>query len=103
MNAIFDDLKEGLLQAIDYAKGKGAARIVTCKIDPVAEFNKDQIREIRRQARMSQRVFANCLGVSVKTVAAWERGKTHPRGSACRLMSLLAQNRLEPLPFISVA
>ncbi len=103
MSVLFNDLQEGLLQAIDYAKGSGASRTFTYKIDPVAEFNKDQIREIRMQARMSQSVFANYLGVSVKTVAAWERGRTHPRGSACRLMSFLARNRLEPLPFISVA
>ena len=103
MTALFDDLQEGLLQSIDYAKRTGPARSVTYAINPVAEFNKDQIREIRMQARMSQSVFANYLGVSVKTVAAWERGRTHPRGLACRLMSFLARNRLEPLPFISVA
>lgn len=103
MSALFNDLQEGLLQAIDYAKGTGAARTATYTIDPVAEFNKDQIREIRLQARMSQSVFANYLGVTARTVASWERGRTHPRGSACRLLSFLAQNRLEPLPFISVA
>ncbi len=101
MSTLFDDLQEGLLQAIDYAKGKGAARTVTYKIDPVVEFNKDQIREIRMQAQMTQSVFANCLGVSVKTVEAWERGRTHPTGPAYRLIGILAQNRLESLPFIS--
>jgi putative transcriptional regulator len=102
MSNPFDDLQEGLLQAVDYAKGKGPARTITYKIDPVIELNKDQIREIRMQAQMTQIVFANYLGVSVKTVEAWERGRTHPTGPAYRLMSFLAQNQIQSLPFISV-
>ena len=99
MSTLFDDLQEGLLQAIDYAKGKGPARTITYRIDPVVELNKDQIREIRMQAQMTQNVFANYLGVSVKTVEAWERGRTHPTGPAFRLMSFLAQIlRKESMP-----
>ena len=102
MSTLFDDLQEGLLQAVDYAKGKGPARTVTYRIDPVVKLNKDQIREIRMRAQMTQTVFANYLGVSVKTVEAWERGRTHPTGPAFRLMSFLAQNQIQSLPFISV-
>jgi putative transcriptional regulator len=102
MSTLFEDLQEGLLQAIDYAKGTGAARTVTYKIDPVVELNKDQIREIRMHAMMTQNVFADYLGVSVKTVEAWERGRTHPTGPAYRLMSFLAHNQIQSLPFISI-
>ena len=102
MSTLFEDLQEGLLQAIDYAQEKGSARTITYTIDPVVELNKDQIREIRMQAQMTQSVFAEYLGVSVKTVEAWERGRTHPTGPAYRLMSFLAQNQIESLPFISV-
>ena len=101
MSSLFDDLQEGLLQAIDYAKGKGPAQTITYTIDPVIKLNKDQIREIRIQAQMTQSVFADYLGVSVKTVEAWERGRTHPTGPAYRLMSFLAQNQVHSLPFIS--
>ena len=102
MSTLFDDLQEGLLQAIDYAKGIGPARTITYTIDPVVELNKDQIREIRMEAQMTQRVFADYLGVSVKTVEAWERGRTHPTGPAYRLMSFLAQKQIASLPFVSV-
>ena len=102
MSTFFEDLQEGLHQAIDYAKGEGPARTITYIIDPVVEYNKEQIREIRMGAQMTQSVFANYLGVSVKTVEAWERGRTHPTGPAYRLMSFLAQKQIESLPFVSV-
>ena len=102
MSTLFEDLQEGLLQAIDYAKGQGPARVVTYKIDPVTDYNKEQIRQIRMDAQMTQHVFADYLGVSVKTVEAWERGRTHPTGPACRLLSMLSNNQVKVLPFISV-
>lgn len=99
MDTLFDDLKEGLIQAIDYAKGEGKARVVTYKIEPVTEYSADQIRRIRMDARMTQRVFADYLGVSVKTVEAWERGRTHPTGPACRLITFLEDD--EELSFFT--
>ena len=101
MSTLFEDLQEGLLEAIDYAKKEGS-RTVTYKIDPVIELDKDQIREIRINAQMTQHVFADYLGVSVKTVEAWERGRIHPTGPANRLISFLANNQIKMLPFISV-
>ena len=102
MSTLFEDLQEGLLQAIDYANGSGSARTVTYKIDPVIKLNNEQIREIRMRAQMTQHVFADYLGVSVKTVESWERGRTHPTGPAYRLMNFLAHNQIQMLPFISV-
>ena len=102
MSTLFEDLQEGLLQAIDYAKGQGPARVISYKIDPVMEYDKEQIRQIRLNAQMTQHVFADYLGVSVKTVEAWERGRTHPTGPACRLLSMLSNNQTQSLPFISV-
>ncbi len=102
MSTLFDDLQEGLLQAIDYANGVGPARVTTYTIDPVIELDKDQIREVRMNANMTQNVFANFLGVSVKTVEAWERGRTHPTGPAYRLMNLLSSNQTQSLPFLRI-
>ncbi len=102
MSTLFEDLREGLLEAIDYARGDGTARTINYKIDPVTKFNKIQIREIRMNAQMTQHVFAEYLGVSVKTVEAWERGRTHPTGPAFRLMSFLADNQVQTLPFVSI-
>lgn len=40
------------------------------------------------KARPSQEVFAQYMGVSVKTVEAWEAGRNHPEGAACRLLAM---------------
>ena len=101
MSALFEDLQEGLQQAIDFANGKGPARTKTYTILPVTEYSKEQIREIRINAHMTQHVFASFLGVSVKTVEAWECGRTHPTGPAYRLMHLLSHNQTQFLPFLS--
>ena len=59
MRALFDDLQEGLLQSIDFASGRGFARTITYKINPVISYNKDQIREIRMNSQMSQHTFSD--------------------------------------------
>lgn len=51
------------------------------KFHPIKEYSCKEIREIRMKAGMTQRVFASYMGVSKKTVEAWEHGTTHPSGS----------------------
>jgi putative transcriptional regulator len=41
---------------------------------------------------MTQRLFAEALGVSVKTVEAWETGTNSPSGVANRMLGLLMQD-----------
>ncbi|MBQ6312567.1 MAG: helix-turn-helix domain-containing protein [Lachnospiraceae bacterium] len=100
MTSLFDDLKQGLQEAIDFANGSGPARVTTYMIEPVKELNNEEIKRIRRNANMTQAVFADYLGVSVKTVEAWERGRTHPTGPAYRLMNILSENQTSSLPFV---
>ena len=96
MTSLFDDLKEGLQEAIAFAKGEGPGRVTRFEIEPVISYTNDEIRTIRKNANMTQSVFALYMGVSVKTVEAWESGKTHPTGPARRLMTLLAEHREQP-------
>ena len=87
MSSLFDDLKEGLEEAIAYEKGTGKVNTKTYMILPVTEYSN---KEIRMKAGMTQSVFAAYMGVSKKTVEAWEGGRTHPTGPACRLLHILA-------------
>ena len=48
-------------------------------IAPVKEFNPSEIRTIRTEAGMTQTIFACYMGVSKKTVEAWEAGRSHPQ------------------------
>ncbi len=90
MNSLFDDLKEGLEEAIAYEKGSGRAREKTYMILPVKEYDGKEIRDVRMKAGMTQNVFASYMGVSVKTVEAWEGGRTHPTGPVFRLLDILS-------------
>ena len=102
MKSLFDDLTTGLQQAIDYEKGAGKAKTRTLMIDPVKKYSNDEIKAIRNKAGMTQAVFANYMGVSKKTVEAWELGRTHPTGPAYRLLDILENGKEQELSFISV-
>ena len=100
MSSLFDDLKQGLQEAIDYEKGNGEARVKTFMIMPVKEYTNTEIREIRLKSGMTQSVFAAYMGVSKKTVEAWEGGRSHPTGPAFRLLGILDTGELENTEFV---
>ena len=102
MTSLFEDLKEGLNQAIDFEKGKGKAKVKRLIIMPVKKYSNDEIRTIRNRAGMTQTTLAKYLGVSKKTVEAWENGRTHPTGPAYRLLEILEQGREKECSFVSM-
>ncbi len=50
------------------------------------------VKETRRILGASQAVFAQFLGVSPKTVHAWEQGLSTPQDIACRFMDEIRGN-----------
>lgn len=102
MNSLFDDLKTGLQEAVDFEKGQGQAKTRILMIEPVKKYTNEEIKRIRNKSGMTQAVFANYLGVSKKTVEAWELGRTHPTGPAYRLINILEQEKETELSFISI-
>lgn len=101
MSILFEELKTGLEQAIEYEEGTGHAKSRTFTITPVKKYTNTEIKAIRNNSGMTQTVFANYLGVSKKTVEAWELGRTHPTGPAYRLIGILEQGKAEELALIS--
>ncbi len=84
----FDKIRIGLEEAIAYERGALEAQTRKMTVQPVSHYDASEIRSIRVNAGMTQAVFAEFMGVSVKTVEAWEAGRNHPIGSACRLLYL---------------
>ncbi|MCR5595246.1 MAG: helix-turn-helix domain-containing protein [Lachnospiraceae bacterium] len=101
-STLFEDLKAGLEEAIDNEKGIGKAKTQVLMIAPVKKYTNEEIKAIRNRAGMTQSVFANYMGVSKKTVEAWELGRTHPTGPAYRLIYMLEQGKESEMSFISV-
>jgi len=84
---------ESLNQANTYAKGDISSTTKrTVVISPPPMYSGGEIRSIRMNMKISQQAFANLLGVSKKTIEAWESGKSCPIGPARRLLALLQKN-----------
>ena len=51
---------------------------------------------------MSQKIFASYLGVSEKTVEAWEAGINTPSGTASRILNMMEMNEnlIYDFPFV---
>lgn len=94
---VFDEIKLGIEQAIEYEKGNLDAKKTTLSILPLATFTPKEIKEIRHNTGLTQVLFASYMGVSVKTVEAWEAGRNHPDGAASRLLSITKENPTFPI------
>ncbi len=51
------------------------------------------MKNLRAELNVSQAVFARVLGVSKKTVEAWEAGRNVPSGSARRLLEVIQKDK----------
>ena len=61
-------------------------------LSPVKEYSPHEIKEIREKNQYSQTFFGEYLGVSLKTVQAWEDGTNKPTGTAFRIFQILEQD-----------
>ena len=105
MGSVYESIMTGLNEAVEDAVSK-EKKLVRRKLDivPVKEYQADEVREIRKSTGMSQKTFANFLGVSDKTVEAWEAGMNHPSGAASRLLSMIEMDNdlVKEFPFVRV-
>ena len=53
------------------------------------DISAEDIKAIRKRLGFTQAVFAAVIGVSTKTVEAWETGTNQPIGPARRMISLI--------------
>ena len=87
---VFESIMNGLSESLEYAKGKtNKARKITITIADLPSYHCKEIKQIREDLNLTQKNFAFVLGVSPKTVEAWEAGRNIPQGMAQRFLQML--------------
>lgn len=86
---VYEGIMQGLQEAVAYNDGKMKARTKTMHVEPVPDFNAPEIKHIRDELGMTQVLFAGFMGVSAKTIEAWESGRNTPNGPARRILAML--------------
>lgn len=86
----YESVKKGLEQAAAYERGdKTAARSVSVSVAQLPEYTGQQVKAIRSSLGLTQKSFAYVIGVSKKTVEAWESSRNTPQGPARRFLALM--------------
>ena len=57
-------------------------------INQIPLYTNIDVKDIRKKMDMTQKQFSETLGVSVKTIEAWENGRNKPTGVAMRLLEI---------------
>lgn len=79
------------LKRVPFHQEMHTRRRVKYWIDPMP-FGPAEVRQTRYLLQMTQMSFAVFLGVTLKTVQAWERGSTSPSKLACRFMDSILED-----------
>lgn len=104
MSNVYNSIISGLAEAVQDAEKKEKRlprRVVS--VMPVKIYNAEEVKKIRNATGLSQKNFASFMGVSDKTVEAWEAGKNHPSGAASRLLNMMEMNKnlTDEFPFVT--
>lgn len=105
MSSVYESIMAGLTEAVEDAKSsEKTLKRKTVSIVPVKQYEAEEIKKIRKSVGMSQRLFASYLGVSEKTVEAWECGTNHPSGAASRILNMMEMdsNLTTAFPFVQM-
>jgi putative transcriptional regulator len=88
--SIIEQGKRALNDIEQYKKGKLTFKTYKLEV-PNETLETEDVKHIREDVlRVSQKVLAESIGVSVRTVQGWEIGKSKPIGAARRLLHLMA-------------
>ena len=96
---VYKSIITGLHEAVGYEKGTVKARKAKCTVNPASDFNAQEIKSVRNTLQMTQATFAAVMGVSTKTVEAWEASTNTPIGTARRMLSMLKADPALPTKY----
>ena len=77
---VYEGILEGLQEAVAYKRGDRSRCRVSVREIPIPEYKAADVARTRKDLN---------LGVSTRTVEAWEAGKNDPSGPARHLLYLL--------------
>lgn len=86
---VFDNIVKGLNEAIQHEKGQLKATRHFIMVKPLPNYKAKDIKNIRVKLKLPQSTFAQIVGVSHKTIEAWESGRNIPNGPSQRILELL--------------
>ncbi|MHB8918513.1 MAG: helix-turn-helix domain-containing protein [Desulfocucumaceae bacterium] len=87
--SVFSNIVKGLNEAIQHEKGQLKAKRHVIMVKPLPNYKAKDIKNIRVKLKLSQSTFAQIVGVSHKTIEAWESGINTPSGPSQRILELL--------------
>ena len=82
----YDSVRQGLSEALDFAKGKTSGASVR-----QVEVPNVDVAAIRARTGLSQSAFARSIGVAKGTLLNWEHGRRRPTGPAQVLLAMIAK------------
>ena len=86
---VYKGILEGLQEAIAYKQGDHSKCKVSVRSVPDFTCKAADVARLREKMDLSQQALAYLIGVSPRTVEAWESGRNEPTGPAKRLLYLL--------------
>jgi len=92
MSSAFVSIMQGLKEIQENQQGRRHLRTTTVQVQPVRQYDASAIKSLRTSLRLSQSAFALVMGVSRKTVEAWEGARNAPSGSSCRLIEVISKD-----------
>ena len=103
-DSVYESIMTGLNEAIEDATSKKPIlKRQKVTVEPVKVYEAEDVKRIRNTTGMSQKTFASYMGVSDKTVEAWESGTNHPSGAASRILNMMEIDKdlVIKFPFVS--
>ena len=85
-------LIDAATEMLEHAEGKRKLRMDFVEIEPIPVYTPNTIKALRERLLMPQGMFGSVVGVSGKTIEAWEAGTRKPNGSARRVLAELDTN-----------
>lgn len=90
------DILQSLTEFTEALQNDTVAKTLTSrqiKLDLApARYDAKRVKETRGILKVSQALFAKFLGVSAKTIRAWEQGNSEPSSMAARFMDEIRQD-----------